>query len=105
MGEVQQGPNGDLCSMFFQLIDERTGNTHTPIVQSFLDDASPAAIKQKKLEVHHLLAKFPKGVVAEGASKRLLPVLNQKQKAGRCEQIGTYVAKTGHGASWHLDQT
>ena len=51
--EVAQGPNGDLCSIFSQLIDERTGNTNIPEVKSHLDDAGPAAIKQKKMEVHH----------------------------------------------------
>ena len=77
MGDVQQGPNGELCSIFFQLIDERTGNTHTPKAKSYLGDSVPAAIKQKKIEVHHMLANSPEDVVAGEASKRLLPVQNQ----------------------------
>ena len=50
--ELEQGPNEDLWSIFFQLIDEHNGNTNILGVKSHLDEAGPAAIKQKKIEVH-----------------------------------------------------
>ena len=50
--ELEQGPNEDLWSKLFQFIDEHTGNTNILDVKSHLDDAGPAAIKQKKIEVH-----------------------------------------------------
>ena len=40
-GDLEQGPNGDLWSILFQLIDERSGVTDFNKVKSHLEDAGP----------------------------------------------------------------
>ena len=67
-GDLVQGPNGDLWSILFQLIDERSGVTDF--------------IKVKSADV-----------VAEEGAKRLLPDLNLERKAKWAERVGVGVAK------------
>ena len=77
-------------------IDRRTHWTHAHLqsqVALDLGTSKSVAIKQKKIEYHHMLANSLSDVVADEASKRLLPDLNHEQRAERCDQIGTSVAK------------
>ena len=90
---MEQGPNGDLRAILFQLIDERTGNTHIFKAKSHLEDAGPVAMKRKKIKFHLMLANYLADVVADEASKRLLADLNREERAKRCEQTGTNVAE------------
>ena len=92
-GDLEQGPNGDLWSILFQLIDGRSGVTDVIKVKSHLEDAGPSVIKQNKIAFHHLLANSLADVVAEEAAKRLLPDLNLERKAKKAERIGVGVAK------------
>ena len=55
-GDLEQGPNGDLWSILFQLIDGRSGVTDVIKVKSHLEDAGPSVIKQNKIAFHHMLA-------------------------------------------------
>ena len=86
-GELEQGPNGDLRSILFQLIDGRIK------VKSHLEDVGPPAIKQNKIEYHHMLANSLADVVAEEAAKRLFPDVNLEREATKAERIGVRVAK------------
>ena len=105
-GDLEQGPNGDLRSILFQLIAGRSGVTGVINVKSQLEDAGPSVIKQNKIAFHHVLANSLTDVVAEEAAKRLLPDLNLERKAKKAERVGVGVAKTfGVGASGHLGQT
>ena len=88
-GDLVQGPDGDLWSILFQLIDERSGVTDFIKVKSHLEDAG----KQDKIAFHHMLANFLEDVVAEEAAKRLLPDLNLERKAKWAERVGVGVAK------------
>ena len=63
-GDLVQGPNGDLWSILFQLIDERSGVTDFIKVKSHLEDAGPSVIKQNKIAFHHMLANSLADVVA-----------------------------------------
>ena len=90
--DLLQGPNGDLWSILFKLIDERSGVTDFIKVKSHLE-AAPSAIKQNKIAFHHMLANSLADVVAEKAAKRLLPDLNLERKAKWAERIGIGVAK------------
>ena len=92
-GDLVQGPNGDLWSIFFQLIDERSGVTDFIRVKSHLEDAGPSTIKQNKIAFHHMRANSLADVVAEDAAKRLLPDLNLERKAKWAERVGFGVAK------------
>ena len=92
-GGLVQGPNGDLWSILFQLIDERSGVTHFIKVKSHLEDAGPSVIKQNKIAFHHMPANSLADVVAEEAAKRLLPDLNLERKAKWAERVGVGVAK------------
>ena len=92
-GALEQGPNGDLRSILFQLIDERSGVTDFIKVKSHLEDAGPSIIKQNKIAFHHMLANSVADVVAEEAAKRMLPDLNLERKVKRAERIGVGVAK------------
>ena len=44
-GDLEQGPNGDLWSILFELIDERSGVTDFIKVKSHLENAGPSVIK------------------------------------------------------------
>ena len=44
-GDLEQGPNGDLRSILFKLIDERSGVTDFIKVKSHLENAGPSVIK------------------------------------------------------------
>ena len=92
-GDLVQGPNGDLWSILFQLIDERSGVTDFIKVKSHLEDAGPSVIKQNRIAFHHMLANSLADVVAEEAAKRLLPDLNLERKAKWAERVGVGVAK------------
>ena len=92
-GDLEQGPNGDLWSILFQLIDERSGVTDFIKVKSHLEDGGPSVIKQNKIAFHHMLAHSLADVVAEEAAKRLLPDLNLERKAKWAERVGIGVAK------------
>ena len=96
-GDLVQGPNGDLWSILFQLIDERSGVTDFIKVKSPLEDAGPSVIKQNKIAFHHMLANSLAGVVAED--------LNLERKAKWAERVGVGGGETiGFGASGHLGQ-
>ena len=88
-----QGQNGDLWSILFQLIDERSGVTDFIKVKSHLEDAGPSVIKQNKIAFHHMLANSLSDVVAEEAAKRLQPDLNLERKAKWAERVGIGEAK------------
>ena len=92
-GDLVQGPNGDLWSILFQLIDERSGVTDFIKVKSHLEDTGPSVIKRNKIAFHHMLANSLADVVAEEAAKRLLPDLNLERKAKWAERVGVGVAK------------
>ena len=92
-GDLVQGPNGDLWSILFQLIDERSGVTDFIKVKSHLEDAGPSAIKQNKIAFHHMLANSLADVVAAEVAKRLLPDLNLERTAMCAERVGFGVAK------------
>ena len=91
--DLVQRPNGDLWSILFHLIDERSGVTDFIKVKSHLEDAGPSAIKQNKIAFHHMLANSLADVVAEEAAKRLLPDLNLERKAKWLNVSGLGVAK------------
>ena len=86
-------PDGDLWSILFQLIDERSGVADVIKVKSHLEDVGPSVITQNKIGLHHMLANSLADVVAEEAAKRLLPGLNLERKAKWAERIGMGVAK------------
>ena len=88
--DLVQGPNGDLWSILFQLIDERSVVTDFIKVKSH---AGPSVIMQNKIAFHHMLANSLADVVAEEAAKRLLPDLNLERKAKWPERVGYGVAK------------
>ena len=92
-GDLEQGLNGDLWSILFQLIDERSGVTDVIKVKSHLEDEGPSVIAQNKIGFHHMLANSLADVVAEEAAKRLLPDLNLERKAKKAERVGIGVAK------------
>ena len=92
-GGLVQGPNEDLWSILFQLIDERSGVTDFIKVKSHLEDAGPSVIKQNKIAFHRMLVNSLADVVAEEAAKRLLPDLNLERKAKWAERVGVGVAK------------
>ena len=92
-GDLEQGLNGDLWSILFQLIDERSGVTDVIKVKSHLEDVGPSVITQNKIGFHHTLANPLADVMAEEAAKRLLPDLNLNRKAKKAERIGIGVAK------------
>ena len=85
--DLEQGPNRDLWSILFQLIDERSGFTDVIKVKSHLEDVGPSVITQNKICFHHMLANSLADVVAEEAAKRLLPDLNLERKAEKAERI------------------
>ena len=87
-GDLEQGPSGDLWSIFFQLIDGRSGVTDVLKVKSHLEDVGPPVITQNKIGFHHMLANSLADVVAEVAAKRLLADLNLERKAKKAERIG-----------------
>ena len=58
-GDLVQGPNGDLWSILFQLIDERSGVTDFIKVKSHLGDAGPSVIKQNKIAFPPHARKLP----------------------------------------------
>ena len=91
-GDSEQGPDGDLWSVLFQLIDERSGVTDVIKVKSHLEDARPSVVTQNKIGFHHVLANSLADVVAEEAAKRLRPDLNLERKAKKPERIGIGVA-------------
>ena len=82
-----------MWSILFQLIDGRSGVTDVIKVKSHLENAGPSVIKQNKIAFHHLLANSLTDVVAEEATKRLLPDLNLERKAKKAERIVVGVAK------------
>ena len=88
-----EGHHGDLWSILFQLIDERSGVTDVIKVKSHLGDVGPSVITQNKIGFHHMLANSLADVVAEEAAKRLLPDLNLERNAKKAERIGIGVAK------------
>ena len=92
-GDLEQGPNGDLWSILFQLIDERKGVTDFIKVKSHLEDFGPSVIKQNRIAFHHMLANSLADVMAEEAARRLLPDLNLERKARWAERVGFGVAK------------
>ena len=55
-GDLGQGPNVDLWSILFQLIDGRSGVTDVIKVRSRLEDVGPSVITQNKIGFHHMLA-------------------------------------------------
>ena len=77
-GDLEQGPSGDLWSILFQLIDERSGVTDVIKVKSHLEDDGPSVITQNKIGFDHMLANSLADVVAEEAATRLPPDLNLK---------------------------
>ena len=79
-GDLEQGPNGDLWSILFQVIDERSGVTDVIKVKSHLEDVGPSVITQNKIGFQHMFANSLADV-AEEAAKRLLPDLNLERKA------------------------
>ena len=91
-GDLEQGPNGDLWSILFQLIDDRSGATDVIKVKSHLEDVGPSDITQNKIGFQHMLANSLADVVAEEAAKRLLPDLNLEREAKKAERIGIGVA-------------
>ena len=92
--DLEQGPNGDFWSIFFQLIDGRSGVPDVIKVKSHLEDDGPSVIAQNKIGFHHMLANSLADVVAEEAAERLLPDLNLERKAKKAERVGIGVAKS-----------
>ena len=92
-GDLEQGLNGDLWSILFQLIDERSGVTDVIKVKSHLEDEGPSVITQNKIGFHHMLANSLSDVVAEEAATRLLHDLKLECKAKKTERVGIGVAK------------
>ena len=58
-----------------------------------MEDAGPSAIKQNKIAFHHMLANSLADMVAEEATKRLLPDLNLERKANWAARVGIGLAK------------
>ena len=77
--DLEQGHNGDMWSILFQLIDERSGVTDVVKVKSHLEDEGRSVITQNKIGFHHMLANSLADVVAEEAATRLLTDLNLKK--------------------------
>ena len=55
--DLEQGPNGDLWPILFQLIDERSGVTDVTKVKPHLEDVGPSAITQNKIGFHHIFGR------------------------------------------------
>ena len=91
-GELEYGPNGDLWSIVFRLIDGRSG-TDVIKVMSHLKDVGSSVILQDEMAFHPMLAISLADVLAEEAAKRLLPDMNSEQRAERIERTGVSVAK------------
>ena len=64
-GDLEQGPNGDLWSILFQLIDRRSGVTDVVKVKSQLDVVGPSVITHNKVGFHHVQANSLADVVTE----------------------------------------
>ena len=79
-GDLEQGPNGDLWSILFQLIAD-------------VIKRGPSVITQNEIGFHHMLVNSLADGVAEEAAKRLLPDLNLQRKAKKAERNGIGVAK------------
>ena len=92
-GELEHGSNGDLWSIFFRLIDGRSGKTDVIKVKSHLVEVGPSVIQQNKIVFHHMLANSLADVVVEEAAKRLLSDMNSEQKAKMTECMGVSAAK------------
>ena len=104
-GDLEQGPNGELWSILFQLTDERSGVTDVIKVKSHLEDEGPSIITQNKIGFHHVLANSLAVVLAEEAAERLLPDLNLERKAKKAERVWNRGCGTsGAGTSRHMGQ-
>ena len=79
-GELEYGPSGDLWSIVFRLIDERSG-TDVIKVMSHLKDVGSSVILHDEMAFHPMLANSLADVLAEEAAKWLLPDMNSEQKA------------------------
>ena len=80
--------NGDLWSIVFQWIDGAQW-----LHRCHQGQVGPTAIKQNKIDFHHMLVNSSTDVVVEEAAKRLLPDMNLERKAKMAEGIGVGVAK------------
>ena len=93
-GDLEQGPKGDLWSILFDLIDERSGVTDVIKVKSHLEDEGPSVITQNKTRsAFTTCLQTLWQIVAEEAAKRLLPDLNLEREAKKAERVGIGVAK------------
>ena len=63
--DLEQGPSGDLWSILFQLIDQRSGVTDVIKVKSHLENVAHQLSNQNKIGFHHILANSLADVVAE----------------------------------------
>ena len=84
--DLEQGPNGELWSNLFQLIDERSGVTDVIKVKSHLEDVAHQFLRKTRSASTTCL-------LTEEAAKRLLPDLNLEVKPKKAERIGIGVAK------------
>ena len=83
-GDLEQGPNGDLWSILFQLIDDHSGVTDVIKVKSHLEDEGPSVITKNKIGFHRMLATLWQ---VRWVKRRL------NDKAKKAERVGIGVAK------------
>ena len=92
-GALIAGPNGDLWSILYKIIDGRTGTTTIYKVKSHLDEKGPRAIKDKLISFDHLVGNTLADEVAEAAANRARPEANAIKSARCCESWGFSIAE------------
>ena len=87
------GPNGDLWSILYEIIDSRTGTTNLFKVQAHLDKKGPVAIQNKEIRLDHLIGNIFADQVAGFANNRVQLNPVEQGKALQCDKTGFNVAK------------
>ena len=90
---LESSLNGDLWSLLFGLIDERTVSTNIFKVDSHLEEKGPKVIQNRDIRFDHLVGNALADEVAGAAAEKFKPNMNQLSKAKWSEILGFTVAK------------
>ena len=88
-----KGPNGDLWSILFDIIDLRQGTTTLTKVKSHLDEKGPEAIQSKQIRFDHLVGNTLADKVAGAAVIRAQQDASNVSKAKKSYTTAFCVAK------------
>ena len=91
--QLAKGENGDLWSLFFQLIDEREGATHLYKIKSHLEDQGESAITEGLISSAHMLGNSLADAAAEQANEMVQPKYATIKEAEEAEVTAFLVAK------------